>query len=286
MVEVIIINSNYVREMTVDNGADYFNTVKTAWVSDTILTDEENVEMLPAGYWSSLCYKNKRPVIFRHNKTTHRRGDGHQARATNSRTDNLSNHIDSIFSSILSKEITGDVVLYRSSRTRWSEIKYPLHSEINNTFFIMTGRTGWIDRAYPVIGPEDNRIELAADFVRFRCNLKHRNLNAQKYMGQRAQAAKEFQKRAARVYSMLNIANNNLSWDDEFDEFAATERTGFLMWSEGKVIVWWHNAFETVSPQHIIPDSVPNTISHTININEYFTLVSAEQDLNTMGALD
>ena len=279
MVEIIIINSDSVREMTPAHRDDYRLTLSNAWVNTVIKTEETNVEMLPAGFWATLCYKNNRAVVFRHNlfKNRNFRGYGIQ-QGHNSKV--LGDQFSSIFENIANNVITGDVILYRSSRTRWASIKYPLYSEVQNTFFIMTGRTGWVDRAYPVLGREDNRVEMPIPFIRFRANMKYSILNAQKHQSQRIQASKEFQRRTAAVFSMLNMPSE--TWDDEFEEhtYGEPHRTGFLMWREGKVIVWWHKALSCLSPQHLVPTTVPRVIDAEVMLPKYWEMHPAENDFD------
>lgn len=247
---------------------NYRNTLNNAWVNTTIKTEETNVELLPAGYWASLCYKNNRAVVFRHNLSKNRRFGSAMGHNSNV----LHKQFSSIFDNIMAGNITGDVVLYRSSRTRWAEIKHPLHSEIKNTFFIMTGQTYWINKAYPVLRPEMVESAFNAEFIRFRAHMKYNRLNAQKFTSQRRQSIHEFDQRASAVFSMLKMPSE--TWDDEFIEHNqdAPCRTGFLMWRDGKVLVWWHKTVNSLSPQHLASPQIPRQYDSSNEMNIFWEL--------------
>jgi len=264
--EITITNTDAIRAMTDEQRVFYFNAIEASWVGRIVSSNQDDMYISDnAGYWATLAYVNKRPTVFRHNPHKLFRVD------MNAKSEKIKReHLVKLWNGILDNTITGDVVLYRSGRCRWPDLKYPIHHSHNNTFFIMTGRTEWTNRAIEVYEPQEVLVHssMLSDFQRFKSQCKHsEKIGAQKHMSQRLQAAKQWIRRTAAIYSILNLEQSE--WSVALTQYNEPTRCGFLAWSQGKVLTWWHVAHNTPSPLHIIPPNTPILALSDDDITKY-----------------
>jgi hypothetical protein len=274
MVEVILVNATAIRAMNEDARGLMFETIDKQWCSFE-MHDNHGNRMNPAGYWGILSYKNNRPTVYRKMLSgSHGTVNGRKF------IEELHVAFMRMWRGILTDEITGHVVLYRTNRGRWADIKYPLHigkntlGNLENTFFIMTGNIAWTERLGNIYDGTDE--SLIPEFIRFRSNISHRRGPALKYASQRSRMHTELQRRAAAIFQMLRVPSSE--WSDRFEALTYNEsmRCGFLMWINGEVKVWWHIAQNISTPQHIVPANIPTTLPDDFDVGPYTTL-----DLNT-----
>ena len=261
--EIITINAEHIRSGDASVAATAHRRTlmeqsKRQWCSNTVYAEPEfsaemdAVTLGHSNYWAALYMRESNPTLFK------LRTEGWDIE-TKERLEKMFVRIEVM---IYSGRITGDVIFYRSQAPRVTTAKYPLCN--NGVYAIFTGNPEWI------LGDNSrwrsHTGELDVEYERFRNNftvydkifnidLSRMNQNAGRNVISRVRHAQAEQEhlnmRVAYLWCMLSD-ERPVSWNAILESCTGPQRSGLMLWKEGKVKLWWHHSHGVVEPQHQI----------------------------------
>jgi len=266
--EIITINAEHIRSGDASVAATAHRRTlmeqsKRQWCSNTVYAEPEfsaemdAVTLGHSNYWAALYMRESNPTLFK--------------LRTESWDIDTKEQLEKMFARIevmiYSGRITGDVIFYRSQAPRVTTAKYPLCN--NGVYAIFTGNPEWI------LGDNSrwrsHTGELDVEYERFRNNftvydkifnidLSRMNQNAGRNVISRVRHAQAEQEhlnmRVAYLWCMLSD-ERPVSWNAILESCTGPQRSGLMLWKEGKVKLWWHHSHGVVEPQHQITGAVP-----------------------------